>query len=43
LDPRSSGALAYKDLTEEVIARADAEMGITEHDAAKPAHHEAER
>jgi chromosome partitioning protein len=45
-DPRSPGALAYKDLAEEVIARADAEIAITEHDAAnqeseptnKPAH-----
>jgi hypothetical protein len=35
-DPRSPGALAHKDLAEEVIARADAEIAIIEHDAAKP-------
>jgi chromosome partitioning protein len=34
-DPRSPGALAYKDLAEEVIARADAEIAIIERNAAK--------
>jgi chromosome partitioning protein len=35
-DPRSPGALAYKDLADEVITRAEAEMDFTVHDGATP-------